>query len=141
MPQASACTRDRDGRTELQSSDGGFLSPQQTLVFVRRPHRQKVRTAQNNGPWHILWSLSNHSSGDRYSDFPKPAKPEPNRDFERTPPSAVWAIFWMICRFTSARIFPQRGSKLSEPNGFEPLRRVHDRIIRVFWPINFAHKR
>src|SRR6516162_2164798 len=49
--------------------------------------------------------------------------------------------FWMICRFTSARIFPQRGCKLSEPNGFEPLRRVHDRIIRVFWPINFAHKR
>jgi len=45
----------------------------------------------------------------------------------------------MICRFTSARIFPQRGCKLSEPNGFEPLRRVHDRIIRVFWPINFAH--
>jgi hypothetical protein len=49
--------------------------------------------------------------------------------------------FWMICRFTSARIFPQRGCKLNEPNGFEPLRRVHDRIIRVFWPINFAHKR
>ena len=24
---------------------------------------------------------------------PKPAKPEPNRDFGRTPPSAVWAIF------------------------------------------------
>ena len=24
---------------------------------------------------------------------PKPAKPEPNRDFERTPPSAVRAIF------------------------------------------------
>ena len=26
-------------------------------------------------------------------DVPKPAKPEPNRDFERTPPSAVRAIF------------------------------------------------
>ena len=26
-------------------------------------------------------------------DAPKPAKPEPNRDFERTPPSAVRAIF------------------------------------------------
>ena len=25
--------------------------------------------------------------------LPKPAKPEPNRDFERTPPSAVRAIF------------------------------------------------
>jgi hypothetical protein len=24
---------------------------------------------------------------------PKPAKPEPNRDFERTPPSVVRAIF------------------------------------------------
>ena len=47
----------------------------------------------------------------------------------------------MICRFTSARIFPQRGCKLNEPNGFQPLRRVHDRIIRVLWPINFAHKR
>ena len=28
-----------------------------------------------------------------YFKDPKPAKPEPNRDFERTPPSAVWAIF------------------------------------------------
>ena len=26
-------------------------------------------------------------------DAPKPAKPEPNRDFEHTPPSAVRAIF------------------------------------------------
>jgi len=26
-------------------------------------------------------------------ESPKPAKPEPNRDFERTPPSAVRAIF------------------------------------------------
>jgi CubicO group peptidase (beta-lactamase class C family) len=52
-----------------------------------------------------------------------------------------YGLFWMICRFTSARIFPQRGCKLNEPNGFEPLRRVHDRIIRVLWPINFAHKR
>ena len=26
-------------------------------------------------------------------EAPKPAKPEPNRDFERTPPSAVRAIF------------------------------------------------
>jgi hypothetical protein len=50
-------------------------------------------------------------------------------------------LFWMICRFTSARIFPQRGCKLNEPNGFEPLWRVHDRIIRGLWPINFAHKR
>src|SRR6516165_5536898 len=52
-----------------------------------------------------------------------------------------YGLSWMICRFTSARIFPQRGCKLNEPNGFEPLRRVHDRIIRVLWPINFAHKR
>jgi len=28
-----------------------------------------------------------------FSFNPKPAKPEPNRDFERTPPSAVRAIF------------------------------------------------
>ena len=49
--------------------------------------------------------------------------------------------FWMICRFTSARIFPQRECKLNEPNGFEPLRPADDRIIRVFWPINFAHNR
>jgi hypothetical protein len=27
------------------------------------------------------------------SAYPKPAKPEPNRDFERTSPSAVRAIF------------------------------------------------
>jgi hypothetical protein len=52
-----------------------------------------------------------------------------------------YGLFWMVCRFTSARIFPQRGCKLNEPNGFEPLRRIHDRIIRVLWPINFAHKR
>src|SRR6516162_692145 len=52
-----------------------------------------------------------------------------------------YGLSWMICRFTSARIFPQRGCKLNEPNGFEPLRRVHDHIIRVLWPINFAHKR
>ena len=49
--------------------------------------------------------------------------------------------FWMICRFTSARIFPQRECKLNQPNGFEPLRPADDRIIRVFWPINFAHNR
>jgi hypothetical protein len=72
--------------------------------------------------------------------FPKPAKPEPNRDPTHSTLGRT-GYFWMICRFTSARIFPQRGCKLSEPNGFEPLRRVYDRIIRVFWPINFAHKR
>ena len=44
----------------------------------------------------------------------------------------------MICRFTSARNFPQRGCKLNEPNGFEPLRRVHDRIIRVFLANKFC---
>jgi hypothetical protein len=33
----------------------------------------------------------------------------------------------MICRFTSARIFPQRGCKLNEPNRFQPLRHIHDR--------------
>jgi hypothetical protein len=52
-----------------------------------------------------------------------------------------YGLIWMICRFTSARIFPQRGCKHNEPNGFQPLRRVHDRIIRVLWPINFARKR
>ena len=29
-----------------------------------------------------------------------------------------YGLIWMICRFTSARIFPQRGCKLNEPNGF-----------------------
>ena len=72
--------------------------------------------------------------------IPKPAKPEPNRDFERTPLGRT-GYFWMICRFTSARIFPQRECKLNEPNGSEPLRPADDRIIRVFWPINFAHNR
>ena len=52
-----------------------------------------------------------------------------------------YGLFLDDLPITSARIFPQRGCKLNEPNGFEPLRRVHDRIIRVFWPINFAHKR
>jgi hypothetical protein len=46
-------------------------------------------------------------------------------DFEHAPPSAVRAVFWMICRFTSARIFPQRGCKLNEPHGVKPLWRVH----------------
>ena len=73
--------------------------------------------------------------------YPKPAKPEPNRGFRTRSTLGRTGYFWMICRFTSARIFPQRGCKLSEPNVFEPFRRVHDRIIRVFWPINFAHKR
>jgi transposase-like protein len=28
-----------------------------------------------------------------FMSFPKPVEPEPNRDFEHAPPSAVWAIF------------------------------------------------
>ena len=74
-------------------------------------------------------------------DAPKPDKPEPNRRFRTCSALGGTGYFWMICRFTSARIFPQRGCKLSEPNGFEPLRRVHDRIICALSPINFAHKR
>jgi hypothetical protein len=69
---------------------------------------------------------------------PKPDKPEPNRRFRTCSALGRAGYFWMICRFTSARIFPQRGCKLNEPNGFEPLRRVHDRIIRALSPINFA---
>jgi hypothetical protein len=72
---------------------------------------------------------------------PKPDKPEPNRRFRTRSALGRAGYFWMICRFTSARIFPQRGCKLNEPNGFEPLWRVHDRIIRALSPINFAHKR
>jgi hypothetical protein len=72
---------------------------------------------------------------------PKPDKPEPNTRFRTRSALGPAGYFWMICRFTSARIFPQRGCKLNEPNGFEPLRRVHDRIIRALSPINFAHQR
>ena len=72
---------------------------------------------------------------------PKPDKPEPNRRFRTRSALGRAGYFWMICQFTSARIFPQRGCKLNEPNGFEPLWRVHDRIIRALSPINFAHKR
>jgi hypothetical protein len=73
--------------------------------------------------------------------LPKPDKPEPNRRFRTRCALGRAGYFWMICRFTSAWIFPQRGCKLNEPNGFEPLWRVHDRIIRALSPINFAHKR
>ena len=71
---------------------------------------------------------------------PKPAEPEPNRDFERAPPSAVRAILDDLPIHIRPNL-PAARCKLNEPNGFEPLRRVHDRIIRVLWPINFAHKR
>jgi hypothetical protein len=72
---------------------------------------------------------------------PKPDKPEPNRRFRRRSALGHTGYFWMICRFTSARIFPQRGCKLSEPNGFKPLRPIHHRIICALSRINFAHKR
>jgi len=72
---------------------------------------------------------------------PKPDKPEPNRRFRRRSALGHTGYFGMICRFTSARIFPQRGCKLSEPNGFKPLRPIHHRIICALSPINFAHKR
>jgi len=85
------------------------------------------------------------SRGRHCHRLPLDALSRPSRnqtgDFEHAPPSAVRGYFWTICRSTSARIFPQRGCKLNEPNGFEPLRRVHDRIIRASSPINFAHKR
>jgi len=73
--------------------------------------------------------------------YPKPDKPEPNRRFRRRSALGHTGYFGMICRFTSARIFPQRGCKLSEPNGFKPLRPIHHRIICALSPINFAHKR
>jgi hypothetical protein len=49
---------------------------------------------------------------------PKPAKPEPNRLIRTHFTLGRTGYFWMICRSTSARIFPQRGCKLNEPNGF-----------------------
>jgi len=76
-----------------------------------------------------------------YFHDPNPDKPEPNRRFRTRSALGRTGYFWMICRFTSARIFPQRGCKLNEPNGFKPLWRVHDRIICALSPINFAHKR
>ena len=44
---------------------------------------------------------------------PKLAKPEPNRRFRARSALGRAGYFWMICRFTSARIFPQRGCKLN----------------------------
>jgi hypothetical protein len=73
--------------------------------------------------------------------IPKPAEPEPNRDFERAPPSAVRAILDDLPLHIRPESSRSAGANLTKPNGFEPLRRVHDRIIRVLWPINFAHKR
>ena len=45
--------------------------------------------------------------------FPKLAKPEPNRRFRARSALGRAGYFWMICRSTSARIFPQRGCKLN----------------------------
>jgi hypothetical protein len=56
-------------------------------------------------------------------EAPKPDKPESNRRLRRRSALGRTGYFWVICRFTSARIFPQRGCKLNEPNGFKPLRR------------------
>jgi predicted ATPase len=53
-------------------------------------------------------------------EFPKPAEPEPIRDSNTLRPWP-YGLFWMICRFTSARIFPQRGCKLNKPNGFRAI--------------------
>ena len=40
---------------------------------------------------------------------PKLAKPKPNRRFRTRSAVGRTGYFWMICRSTSARIFPQRG--------------------------------
>jgi hypothetical protein len=57
------------------------------LTFVPYAVKEIRRTAMSTGPMYD-W-IPRHRRG----GYPKPAKPEPNRDFERTPPSAVRAIF------------------------------------------------
>ena len=44
-------------------------------------------------PRQLSWQLFTLLYRRRGSVVPKPAEPEPNRDFERAPPSAVRAIF------------------------------------------------
>ena len=62
--------------------------------------------------WHVGAFLCQR---DRREDFsmPKLAKSEPNRRFRARSALGRAGYFWMICRFTSARIFPQRGCKLN----------------------------
>src|SRR6516165_5487962 len=70
--------------------------------------------------------------GDRHILLSRPSRNQTRSTVGHT------GYFWMICRSTSARIFPQRGCKLNEPNGFKPLRRVEDRIIPASLPPKFC---
>jgi hypothetical protein len=110
-----------------------LTSPDAKRIFAGKGEPEKIAAELcliSHKPWWLCSQLN-----------PKPDKPELNRRFRTRSALGRTSYFWMICRFTSARIFPQRGCKLNEPNGFKPLRRVHDRIICALSPINFAHKR
>jgi hypothetical protein len=57
----------------------------------------------------------------RFSRFPNIlSRPSRNQtgDFRMRSALRRTGYFWMVRRFTSAQIFPQRGCKLNEPNGF-----------------------
>jgi len=63
------------------------------LLAVREPPDPPLVTIDEGRLNNVIGKCVDQCLGFPSLYLPKPAKPEPNRDFERTPPSAVRAIF------------------------------------------------
>ena len=71
---------------------------------------------------------------------PKPAEPEPNRQFGHIVSSAVRVILDDPPIHIHPDIPAARECKPNEPCGFTPFRLTHDSILGALPPVNFAHK-